>query len=50
VALPDAAVDSGLHREGWAIWTAPDDETAIYLVGPDHTERWPRARTNIGCA
>ena len=47
--LPGSAVASGLHREGWEIWTDPDDESSVYLVGVERSERWPRARTSIGC-
>jgi len=45
--LPAAAVATGLHREGWEIWTG--DEDSLYLVGPDRTERWQRARDQIWC-
>jgi len=46
--LPASAVATGLHREGWEIWTG-QDEDSLYLVGPDRTERWQRAGHFITC-
>lgn len=50
--LPASAVATGLHHEAhdgrWEIWTG-DDQDALYVVGPDRTERWQRARDYIGC-
>lgn len=39
--LPATAVDSGFRRDGVALWHDPADASAVWLVGPDHTERWP---------
>lgn len=40
--LPVDAVDLGYRLDAAALWLA-SDTASIYLVGPDHTERWPRA-------
>lgn len=40
VALPAAAVDSGLRTGKFALFAAPDP-TAIYAVASGHVERWP---------
>ena len=39
--VPATAVDSGYRRGDLALWHDPADPSAIWLVGPDQTERWP---------
>jgi hypothetical protein len=39
--VPATAVDSGYRRGDLALWHDPTDPSAIWIVGPDHTERWP---------
>lgn len=47
--LPDGAVDSGFRRERTELWITPDDDSAVYLVGPEgNVERWPRM-AGVGC-
>lgn len=48
--LPSSATSTGLHRSGWEIWTSNDVPDAVFLVGADRTERWPRANYYLGCA
>ena len=40
--LPADAVDSGYSTDTEQLWTVPDDDTFIYLVLGDRTERWPK--------
>jgi hypothetical protein len=50
VEPPPDAFDSGYRAEGGLqIWFTESD-TALYVIGPDGTERWPRADEPIGCA
>lgn len=42
VPLPDDARDTGLRHNGTELWAAPDG-SAVYLAGPEATERLPRA-------
>lgn len=49
-ALPASAVDSGYRQDGVELWTDPGDDSFIYLVGPDTTERWPLQEQPPGCA
>jgi hypothetical protein len=51
-ALPHAAVDTGLRRDGRQLWVTPD-KTAAYLVSvddPNDVQRWPAAKQPIRCA
>ena len=51
-ALPEAASDTGLRRDGRQLWIGPDEEAA-YLVSLDdaqNVERWPAAKQPIRCA
>lgn len=42
--LPNAAADTGYHRDGIALHVDPADPSAIWLAYPDgHVERWPLA-------
>lgn len=47
--LPQAAVDTGYHRDGQHLWVLPDDDSYIFLVSEDRTERWPLSAER-GCA
>lgn len=50
-ALPEEATDTGLSRNGQQLWLVPSQDAA-YLVSatdPGSVERWPAARTPIGC-
>jgi len=40
--LPADAVDSGYSTDNEQLWTVPSDDTFIYLVLGDRTERWPK--------
>jgi len=39
--LPATAVDSGYRRGDIELWHDPADPSAVWIVSPDHTERWP---------
>jgi hypothetical protein len=45
--LPPTAVDSGFRRDGVELWHDPADPSAVWLVGPDRTERWPAGEPAI---
>ena len=47
--LPDDAVDTEFRQDGTELWVDPDDPSAIYLVGDDRVERWPRDPTPAVC-
>jgi hypothetical protein len=47
--LPAVAVDTGLREGDRGLWVVPEDETAVYLVLGDTTERWPLDREPAGC-
>jgi hypothetical protein len=50
--LPQAATDTGYHRDGRELWLGPRNDAA-YLVSLDDTkvvERWPAAKKSISCA
>lgn len=47
---PATAIDTGYRQNGTALWVDPDDDTFIYLVSSDGTERWPRDTQSRGCA
>lgn len=47
-ALPATAADTGYSVDGSHLWTSPDTDAYIWLVGPAGTERWPRA-ASLGC-
>ena len=50
VELPEDAFDSAYRSaDGFEIWFTESD-TAIYVVTPGGTERWPRAIEPIGCS
>lgn len=49
VELPANAKDSGYRHDDWQLWHAAN-RSAVYVVTPDHIERWPRAKERIGCA
>jgi len=49
VALPSDATPTGITRGDLELWMVPDDE-AIYIVAPDHAERWPRFMRTAACA
>lgn len=52
VPLPAEATDTGFSRGGRRLWLDPK-RMAAYLVierEPSHAERWPVAKTHIGCA
>ncbi len=40
--LPADAVNSGYSTDTEQLWTVPDDDTFIYLVLGERTERWPK--------
>ena len=46
--LPLDSTFSELRSGGLELWFVPDDH-AVYVVGPDTTERWPRADPPIAC-
>ena len=48
VELPANATETGITRDDLALWTIPGDE-AIYVVGPDRVEQWPRSALGFGC-
>lgn len=49
VDLPADAAFAGYRSGELELWSVPDD-AAMYVVGPEHVERWPRAEPIIGCA
>jgi hypothetical protein len=49
VELPPNAQETRITRDHLALWTIPGDE-AIYVVGPDGVEQWPRAPRGAACA
>jgi hypothetical protein len=49
-ALPAHSVYSGVYRGPWQLWFNPRTaDRAIYLIGPNVVERWPRAKHLILC-
>jgi hypothetical protein len=48
VELPPDATATGITRGDLELWTVPTDE-AIYVVGPEHVERWPRSARGFAC-
>lgn len=40
-SLPDDAIDTGFRRGGVSLWHVPGDQSAVWLVSGDTTERWP---------
>jgi hypothetical protein len=48
--LPSDAVDTGLREGNRELWVVPGDESAVYLVLGDTTERWPLDPEPAGCA
>ena len=48
--LPAQAVDTGFHQGDRSLWIDPTDETTVYVVHPGHTEAWPVAVLDLGCA
>lgn len=49
-ALPTDAVATGYENGGYALWLAPSERDAAFLVRDDHVERWPRTDREFGCA
>ena len=51
VPLPHGARFSGYRRDDVELWASRTTfEREIYLVFPDHVERWPRSDPEFGCA
>ena len=48
-ALPSDATPTGITRDDLELWMVPDD-VAVYIVAPDHAERWPRFMRTAACA
>lgn len=46
-SLPATAVDSGFRRGDIELWHDPADPSAIWMVSPDHTERWPAGESPL---
>jgi hypothetical protein len=46
--LPDDAVDTTYRKGNRELWAVPD-RSAVYNVGPNKTELWPRATDDLGC-
>jgi hypothetical protein len=50
-SLPEDAHPVGFQRGEWRLFISPAEaDRFIFLVGPENTERWPRATPPIGCA
>ena len=49
VALPDDAVDTGLHTEEWRLHTTADDDSIYVVTRAGSVERWGRAKDQIAC-
>lgn len=49
-APPPGATDTGYRQGDTQLWMDPDDDTFVYLVAPDGTERWPKHTHVVGCA
>jgi hypothetical protein len=48
--LPGDALPTGYRHASVQLFLSPsDDDLAIYVVGPDATERWPRSNPRTGC-
>ena len=48
--LPGDALPTGYQHGSVQLFLSPsDDDLAIYVVGPDATERWPRSNPMTGC-
>ncbi|MET1059042.1 MAG: hypothetical protein ABWX84_05570 [Nocardioides sp.] len=47
--LPDAARDTGFHREGRELWVTRDAAYLVDLSDPGDVERWPEAEEPILC-
>jgi hypothetical protein len=45
VDLPEAAEDTGYRTDFMELWLEPEDDSAVYLVFADHTERWPLGKS-----
>lgn len=46
--LPDDAVDTGYRLDEQHVWLA-GDESSVYVVTPDRTERWPATASQTAC-
>ena len=46
-SLPGTAVDSGYRDGDIELWHDPADPSAIWMVAPDRTERWPAAESPL---
>jgi len=46
--LPAEATASGYRNGDLELWFVPDGQ-AIFVVGPDRVELWPRSDPPIGC-
>lgn len=49
VALPDDAVDTGLHTGEWRLHTAAAGDAVYVVTRGGSVERWGRAKDEIGC-
>jgi hypothetical protein len=47
--LPAGATGSGYRSDDLELWFVPDGR-AVFVVGPDRVELWPRSDPPIGCA
>ena len=48
--LPPDAEDTGYRQDEFQLWMRPSDDSAIFLVGSSHTERWPKDETPAACS
>jgi hypothetical protein len=48
-SIPTEARDSGLRWDGYSLWFSPEDDSAVWLMGRDHVERWPLQEPVFGC-
>lgn len=49
VALPEDAVDTGLHTDDWRLHTTTDGDAVYVVTRAGSVERWGRAKDEIGC-
>jgi hypothetical protein len=48
-ALPDDAIDTGLHTDDWRLFTTTKGDAVYVVTGTGAVERWGRARDQVGC-
>ena len=48
--LPQDAIDTGFRLDSVELWIDDTGPDAVYVVDGDSVERWPRAKSEIGCA